>query len=260
MFARVSHGQAVIRAEHTWPRVNLHWLGRGVLLLLCGLLVGGLLQRLADPMTLPIHKIRVQGALVHVNEDMLRQSVVDKVQGGYFNLDVAALRQTVEQLPWVKAAAVRRVWPDAVVISVIEQQPLAVWAKGGLVNTQGELFIPKENSRSKHLPLFAAPAGMERNVTELYRDVSAQLAPLELQIVELRLDNRRAVQLQLHNGIELVLGREERLARLQRFVKVYNKTLAHHAMRIQRIDLRYSNGMAVQWDNATAQVKVSRGG
>ena len=255
MFARVSHGQAVIRAEHKWPRLNHQWLGRGMLLLLCGLLVGGLFQRLADPMTLPIHKIRVQGALVHVNEDMLRQSVVDKVQGGYFNIDVVALRQTVEQLPWVNTAAVRRVWPDAVVIRVIEQQPLAVWAKGGLVNTHGELFKPKASSRPKHLPLFAAPAGMEHNVTELYQDLSAQLAPLELRIVELRLDNRRAAQLQLHNGIELVLGREERLARLQRFVKVYNKTLAHHAMRIRRVDLRYSNGMAVQWDNTTTQVK-----
>lgn len=255
MFTRVSHGQAVIRAEHNWPRFNFQWLGRGMLLLLCGLLAGWLLQRLADPLTLPIHKIRVQGALVHVNEAMLRQSVVDKVQGGYFNLDVAALRQTVEQLPWVKTAAVRRVWPDAVVINVIEQKPLAVWAKGGLVNSQGELFKPKNSSQPKRLPLFAAPAGMEHTVTELYRDLSAQLAPLELNIVELRLDSRRAVQLQLHNGIELVLGREERLTRLQRFVKVYNKTLAHHAARIQRVDLRYSNGMAVQWDNTTTQVK-----
>ncbi len=255
MFARVSHGQAVIRAEHNWPSFNFQWLGRGMLLLLCGLLAGWLIQRLADPMTLPFHKIRVQGALVHVNESMLRQSVVDEVQGGYFNIDVAALRQTVEQLPWVRTAAVRRVWPDAVVINVIEQQPLAVWAKGGLLNNHGELFKPKQSSRPKHLPLFVAPEGMEHNVTELYRDLSAQLAPLELRIVELRLDNRRAVQLQLHNGIELVLGREERLARLQRFVTVYNKTLAHHVTRIRRVDLRYSNGIAVQWDNATTQVK-----
>ena len=255
MFARVSHGQAVMQAEHKWPRFNQQWLGRAMLLLLCGLLAGWLFQRLADPLTLPIHKIRVQGALVHVNEEMLRKSVVDKVQGGYFNINVAALRQTVEQLPWVKTAAVRRVWPDAVVISVIEQQPLAVWAKGGLLNNDGELFKPKQSSRPKHLPLLAAPTGMEHNVTELYRDLSAQLAPLELRIVELQLDNRRAVQLQLHNGIQLVLGREERLARLQRFVNVYNKTLAHHAMRIRRVDLRYSNGMAVQWDNTTTQVK-----
>jgi cell division protein FtsQ len=255
MFARVSHGQAVIRAEYKWPRFNQQWLGRGMLLLLCGVLAGWLFQHLADPMTLPIHKIRVQGALVHVNEDMLRQSVVDKVQGGYFNIDVAALRKTVEQLPWVRTAAVRRVWPDAVVINVIEQRPLAIWATGGLVNDHGELFKPEESSRPKHLPLFAAPAGMEHNVTELYRDLSAQLAPLELRIVELQLDQRRAAQLQLHNGIELVLGREERLARMQRFVKVYNKTLARHTTQIRRIDMRYSNGMAVQWDNTTTQVK-----
>ena len=255
MFARASHGQAVIRVEHKWPRFNHQWLGRVVLLLLCVLLAGWLYQRLADPMTLPIHKIRVQGALVHVSEDMLRQSVLDKVQGGYFNIDVAALRKTVEQLPWVRTAAVRRVWPDTVVINVIEQQPLANWATGGLVNDRGEHFQPKANDRLKDLPLFVAPAGMEYNVTELYRDLSSQLAPLALRIVEIQLDERRAVQLQLHNGIELVLGREERLTRLQRFVKVYQKSLARHATRIQRVDLRYSNGMALQWDKTTTQGK-----
>ena len=253
MFVRASHGQAVIRAEHKWPRFNHQWLGRAVLLLVCVLSAGWLYQRLADPMTLPIHKIRIQGALVHVNEDMLRQSVVDKVQGGYFNIDVAALRQTVEQLPWVRNAAVRRVWPDAVVINVIEQQPLAIWAKGGLVNDRGELFLPKASEHLKGLPLFMAPAGMEHNITELYRDLSAQLTALELHINEIQLDERRAVQLQLHNGIELVLGREERLARLQRFVKVYQKNLARHVARIKRVDLRYSNGMALQWDNTTTQ-------
>jgi len=255
MFARVSQGQAVVRTEHKWPHFNSHWLGRGVLLLVAGLLLGWLFQQLADPRTLPIHKIRVQGALVHVNEAMLRNSVVNKVQGGYFNIDVASLRKTVEQLPWVKTAAVRRLWPDTVVINVVEQQPLAIWAKGGLVNVGGDVFVPATNGEFKDLPVFSAPDGMQHSVTELYRDLSALLAPLELQIVALQLDERRAVQLRLANNIELVLGREERLTRLQRFVKVYNKTLAHHALRIRRIDLRYSNGMAVQWDNTTTQVK-----
>lgn len=255
MFARVSQGQAVIRTAHKWPHFNATWLGGAALLLLAGLLLGLLLQHLADPLTLPIRKIRVQGALAHVNETMLRNSVVDKVQGGYFNIDVASLRQTVEQLGWVKSAAVRRVWPDSVVISVVEQQPLATWAKGGLVNIHGELFTPAASEEFKHLPLFSAPAGMQHSVTQLYRDLLMKLAPLGVQIVALQLDERRAVQMQLDNGIELVLGREERLARLQRFVKVYKKTLAQHVSRIQRIDLRYSNGMAVLWDNTTTQVK-----
>ena len=255
MFARVSEGQAVIRTAHKGPHFNVAWLGGGMSLLLAGWLLGLLLQHLADPLTLPIRKIRVQGALVHVNESMLRNSVVERVQGGYFNIDVTSLRQTVEQLGWVKSAAVRRVWPDTVVISVVEQQPLAAWAKGGLVNIQGELFTPAVNEELKHLPLFSAPAGMQQSVTQLYRDLSEQLTPLGLQIVALQLDERRAVQLQLDNGIELVLGREERPDRLQRFIKVYKKTLAQHASRIQRIDLRYSNGMAVEWSNATTQVK-----
>ncbi len=260
MFARVSQGQAILRTEHKWPQFKTAWLGRGGVVLLAGLLLGLLLQHLADPLTLPIRKIRVQGALVHVNEAMLRDSVLQNVQGGYFNIEVASLRKTVEQLAWVKTASVRRVWPDTVVIHVVEQQPLASWAEGGLVNTHGELFTPAEDGQFQQLPRFSAPAGMQQTITELYRDLSGQLAPLDLHIVGLRLDERRAVQLRLHNDIELVLGREERFARLQRFVKVYQKTLAQHAAQIHRVDLRYSNGMAVQWNNTTTRVKSeSRG-
>ena len=96
---------------------------------------------------------------------------------------------------------------------------------------------------------------MQQTITELYRDLSAQLAPLNLHIVSLRLDELREVQFELQNGIEVVLGREERFARLQRFVKVYNKTLVQHATQIRRVDLRYSNGMAVQWNNKAIRAK-----
>lgn len=257
MFARASQNQAVIRSAQKWPgdglNLNVHWLGRGAMLLLFIMMLGLLVEQLVDPSTLPIRKIRVSGALVHVNESMLNKAVMGKVSGGYFNVEVAAIREAVEQLPWVKTASVRRVWPDAIMINVMEQQPLAIWTSGGLLNTEGELFHPDTKSYPQGLLLFSAPSGMELAATELYRDIVFQLASTKLLFSHLQLDDRRAVKLHLNNGIELVLGREEQLLRLQRFMKIYEQTLAAHAARIKRIDLRYSNGMAVQWKTTTTQ-------
>ncbi|HID49643.1 MAG TPA: FtsQ-type POTRA domain-containing protein [Chromatiales bacterium] len=267
MFARASQNQAVMRGGHGWAELvpalhlNSRWLVRGGLLIVVAGLLGLVLDRLADPATLPIRKIRVTGALVQVNEAMLRDTVLGKVAGGYFNIDVDAIRRTVEQLPWVKAAAVRRVWPDAISIRVVEQQPLARWAAGGLVNTQGERFHPRVASYPPGLREFSAPAGMAAVVTGHYRSLAAQLAPLDLHITRLQLDARHAIRLTLDNGIELVLGREQQTTRLQRFVRVYRKSLAGEAGRIRRVDLRYRHGMAVQWRHDTATTtKTGRGG
>ena len=267
MFARASQNQAVMRGGHRWAELvpdfnlNTRWLVRGVLLIVIAVLLGLVLDKLADPATLPIRKIRVTGALVQVNEAMLRETVVGKVQGGYFNIDVELIRRTVEQLPWVKSAAVRREWPDAISIRVVEQQPLARWAAGGLVNTEGELFRPRASTYPAGLREFSAPEGMASVVTEYYRAMAAQLAPLGLHITRLQLDARHAIRLRLDNGIELVLGREQQTARLQRFVKVYAKSLAGQVERIRRIDLRYHHGMAVQWNHdKTTTTKTGRGG
>jgi cell division protein FtsQ len=265
MFARASHGQAVIRQPAPQlPRANWPWLGRGALVIVVLLLLGILIDRLADPATLPIRKIRVQGALVHVDEAMLQASVLGKVHGGYFNVDVAGIRRTVEALPWVRHASVRRVWPDSIAITVVEQQPLARWAGGGLLNRDGELFRPAAASWPAGLPRFTAPAGTSRTVTRRYRAMAAQLASLQLRITALRLDARGALRLQLageaEQDFELWLGREQHDLRLARFIKVYDRTLAPHADRIRRIDLRYGNGMAVQWKTTTTQHTATRGG
>lgn len=264
MFVRASHGQAVVRQAPQLPRANWPWLGRVALLVLVLLLLGILIDRLADPATLPIRKIRVQGALVHVNEAMLRRSVLERIQGGYFNVDVAGIRRTVEALPWVRHAAVRRVWPDSIAITVFEQQPLARWGDTALVNQAGELFRPPQASWPTGLPQFAAPAGMSRELTRRYRTMADELAALHLTITGLQLDARGALRLHLAAAaearFELWLGREQQAARLARFRLVYPGHLAAHAARIQRIDLRYGNGMAVQWNTTTTQHTATRGG
>ena len=49
------------------------------------------------------------------------------------------------------------------------------------------------------------------------------------------------------NEIEVVLGRENVLERLQRLTKIYPGALAKRSAEIKSIDLRYTNGMAVRW-------------
>ena len=216
------------------------WVGRltrvlSILALLS--LLGWSLVTLNNPQTLPIRMVRAQGTFSHVTEAML-QKTVGQVSGGYFNVDVNQVQRVVETLPWVAQASVRRIWPDTLAISVKEQAVLAYWADKGLVNQNGEIFTPDKFSYPKGLPYFKGPAGMNVMVTQIYKDAQRQLKPLGLSVTSVVLDDRRSLVLELNHELELVLGKEQKAARLQRFVRVYPKILSDKLSRIARVDLR----------------------
>lgn len=264
----MANHQAVISAPQsrdwrikTGPRLRL----LGSLLLVLGVvaLLGWCLALLRDPATLPISKIRVQGMFVHLDEAMLRRAVAERAGQGFFGVDIDAVKQRVEQLPWVAQASVRRIWPDTLGIKVVEQKALARWAGGGLVNEAGRIFRPQESSYPSLLPLFSGPENMLETMKEQYRRDGVLLASIGLSIREVHMNSRRALTLYLklpsNGGIELVLGRKQSRARLQRFIAVYKKLLGAHSAEIARVDLRYSNGMSVQW-KTTLKQQIYKGG
>ncbi len=240
--------QAVFMRERTWSFVNWQTLIRVVVFLTSAGLLAWFVNYLQNPHTLPVKKIHAVGAFNMVNEAMLREVVAKTVTGGYFTVNVDEVKQAVEEIPWVYQANVSRVWPDTVSINVTEQIALARWAMGGIVNIQGSLFKPAEINKSLTLPVFDAPLGMERNMTEFYFMAKAIIEPLGLTITHLHMDGRRAYRLTLSNGIVVLLGRENMQDRVNRFARVYNKVLAARAADIERIDTRYSNGLAVGWN------------
>ena len=216
------------------------------ILISVALLIWGVVE-LRKPDTLPIKKIHALGSFVKVDEAMLRTVIAKVLDGGYFAVNVTEVQHAVESLAWIKSASVSRIWPDTISISVVEEQATAVWAKGGLVNQQGAVILPFEETYPTGLPEFNGPVGMQRNMTEFYKHAHAVIEPLELEITSLNLDSRGAYVLELSNGIELLLGREHIHSRLERFARVYKKVLVKRATEIAKIDMRYSNGLAVGW-------------
>jgi cell division protein FtsQ len=210
------------------------------------LLAWGVVE-LRKPETLPIKTIHALGRFSKVDETMLRNVIAESIDGGYFAVNVSAVKQAVESLPWVHSASVSRIWPDTISITVVEEQAMAAWARGGLVNQQGAIILPMPESYPKGLPVFNGPAGMERNMTEFYKSAKDVIEPLGIQITGLNLDSRGAYVIELSNDINLLLGREHTQSRLQRFARVYKKVLAKRSSDIARVDMRYSNGLAVGW-------------
>ncbi len=132
-----SRWQRLALVQLNWQRLGMNLLALAVL---AGVAAGWL--ALMKPTTLPMKQLRVEAPFVHVTRDELYQVMKPVAKGGFFNVDVDAVTEAVEALPWVSSASVQRVWPDALHVTVREQVALARWHDHSLVSEQGEIFTP----------------------------------------------------------------------------------------------------------------------
>lgn len=215
---------------------------------------------MSDPYRFPLSVVKVTGDFRYLEKQQLQAAVAPHAQGNFFLVDVAAVRRAAMELPWVYRASVQRIWPATLRLRIEEQQPIARWGERGLLNRYGEPFFPAQAGVAGDLPWLAGPEGQEIRVLQNFQRVARTLARLGLRATRLELDNRRAWHLQLAGGIELELGRADAGRRLQRFVAAYPSVFAGRLAELQRVDLRYSNGFSVYWQQlAVDEVAGKRG-
>jgi cell division protein FtsQ len=166
----------------------------------------------------PVRDVTVQGRLDHTSRAEIEEALRGRVAGNFFSVDVGEVRSALERLPWVRRAAVRRVWPDRLEASLEEHVALARWGERALVNTFGERFAGSSEAK---LPRFSGPPRSEGEVSRRYARFGEIVAPLGTRVEEIILTPRLAWQLRLDNGVRLALGRDADAAetRLERFVR-----------------------------------------
>jgi cell division protein FtsQ len=218
-------------------------LGTGVVLAMLAM-AGAAAWRLLE---LPVERVMVTGELRHVSQEHLVSRVNDSLQGGFLWVDLQAIRQSLEQLPWVYRVVVKRRWPNSLEIQVIEQLPIARWGDDAYLNHTGEVFRPAQLSSQQELPWLAGPAGSELQLMQYYQLLQDPLQTAGLQLVALAMDARGGLRAGLDGGGELVFGRGEVAEKLQRFLHIYRSRLARRDGRLRSADLRYSHGAAVVW-------------
>ena len=226
-----------------------YWLVPGATLLIAAWLLAVYAPRRLEPLAGPPSHIVVEGELRHVADRELIAAVRPQLGARFFELDVGAMHAALTALPWVESAAVRKRWPNAVVLHVRERVPAARWQDDALVSARGEVFTPPAYDGSVlGLPLLRGPDPLAAPMLlEALSRWQTALAPLTARIDELAMDARGAWSLKLASGPSLQLGREQPDARLARYTQVVVPALGARLAEALRIDLRYSNGFAVAW-------------
>src|SRR5690554_3886778 len=100
-------------------------LGVGVVVVFVAALVPWGTGQLLAAMDRQFMRIEVQGTLVGENRNALERHAARWLGESFFTTDLADIKRSLEQRPWVESAAVRRAWPDGLVVEVREHRPLA---------------------------------------------------------------------------------------------------------------------------------------
>lgn len=225
------------------------WLqvGMGAVIVLLAALVPWGTSKVLGAMDQQIMAVDVDGEFIGDSRVAIERAAGNWIGKSYFATDLSEIKASLEQRPWVESAAVRRVWPDRLAIDIREKKPLAYWTDGRLVSRTGELFAPANPQVAGRLPTLAGPDERVRDVIKMAQTMSEQLVSHGLNFSGLSLEQRGAWTLQLANGIEVVLGRDQVAQRFERFITVYETRLASRSDEVSRVDARYTNGVAVQW-------------
>ena len=201
----------------------------------------------------PIGAILVRGQYTQVDQAQIQKMVEPLLSGGFISLDLQRIRDGLEQHPWIEEASISRQWPDSLVIRLVEEVPIARWGNSAFLNHRGERLEIGDNSMLSHLPVLEGVERSERQMMRSYRQMVQMLQPAELRIAALKRDARDAWRLTLTNDLELVIGRDQIIEKMRRFLLVWDQHLKTRATEVDRVDIRYDNGVAVQWMKKPAQ-------
>jgi len=202
----------------------------------------------------PLVEIQISGEFQQLDTRQLEQQLWRQINTSYALTDLASIKQQLEQHAWINQVDLQRSWPDLLKVQVREERPVARWGDQGLVNEQGRIFSPAESfsqqlpTQFAALPQLSGPEPRSLALMAQYRDFNQILRPLGISVSGLQMEARGAWTLTLDNGIRLLIGRGNAIEKLRRFTQVYSEVLARYADRIVQIDARYTNGLAVTWN------------
>ncbi len=194
------------------------------------------------PGLLPLHAVQLENQVQQVSDEEILQVAQASAKGNLLTVDIEQMKQSLEEIPWVRKASIRREFPGSLAINLEEQQVLARWNKQMLVNHYGEVFSA---DTEQNLPEFFGPDGTSSEVAIHFDYFNKQLAMVDLYVKKINLTHRYAWRLSLTNGAVLELGRENIEQRMTRFVEAYPYSLASEQSGFKYVDLRYRNGFAV---------------
>jgi cell division protein FtsQ len=171
-------------------------------------------------------------------------------------LDVSEVRERLERVPLIKSAAIRKLYPNELVVSLTEREPHALWQLKGelfVIAADGTVIDLMQDDRFVDLPLVVGEGANVR--TKEYLALLESAGPLKARIRAGTLVSGRRWTLKIDNGLDVrlpELGAADavaRLVKLDREQKILEKD-------VLAVDLRMADRVVVRLTEEAAAART----
>ncbi len=218
-----------------------------------------------------IRSIRLDGELTRNSVPTIRANALPSLAGNFFSIDLARAQRAFEQVPWVRHAVVRRVFPGVLAVRLEEHRAVALWedadgAEGAdkLVNSHGEVFEANVGDvEDDALPVFSGPAADSAQMLSMWQRLEPVFAARDLELDRLTLSGRGSWRVQTADDATVELGRgseDEVVARAERFLGTLAQVRSRFGAPLRYADLRHADGYALRLRGVTTAAATKAAG
>ena len=216
-----------------------------------------------------IEKVTVSNGLTHVDRGIAERTAWRGIHGNYLTVDLSRIEEDLETLPGIYQAMVRRVWPNALELHLVETQAMARFQTlQNSTETSPDSYInlaPTQALRAS--PVLRGPKTQRETLVDTFFSIMPLLQQAGLQPLELSVSKAgrwtlevRSKDLLAQARFELLLGRDGVVEKVDRFTRSFTIALREKADLIGKVDMRYASGFAVQWEQEDAGTAVQLAG
>ena len=228
------------------------WITITIVLLMTGVV---LVDQLLRPGRFTIERIDIHSSLARVDAQTVERTAWLELIGNYFTADLQQIENALVRLPGVYQASIRRHWPGTLEISITEAGAIALWyaTDSNEPESRDYVNLPPDSNITVQ-PVLRSPTDDRHTVTDAFLDLVTSLSPLGLGVKVLSVNEAddwevvlQSESLQIPAEIEIIVGRGNPVRKIDQFAVVFAAHLQDRLPDIERVDMRYDSGFAVQW-------------
>ena len=204
----------------------------------------------------------------HVKPKELKKLVIMELNGTALTTDLGPIYKSVLSHPWIKEATVRRIWPNKILVNLVEHNIIGVWSDGRFVTQAGKLLqfdkLQSESINKEKNCFLLKLDGPNETVTAVLdraRMISNKASKVGLQTTGVQLTSQYDWRVFFSNGMKMELGGENLETPLEKRLDNFFNSIAWVRKKIKKdlisVDLRYAQGFAFE-ESKISSIKTTR--
>ena len=150
-----------------------------------------------------IERVVVQGNISHITKSQISYILQNKLHGTFFTLNIDAVQDEFQGIPWVKSVLVTREFPDSITVNVEEYTAIASLGGNKLLSEDKQVFDGAD--KLGLLPIFDIPDAQIDNAIISYEALKPFLGEHNVQLKSMFYNGVGLIKVEFSDGLKITI-------------------------------------------------------